>query len=88
MILPQRIYITRRTDSNPRSSYKKSTHPTSPCLLCTERQVVLSSGTAEQAGRGWVSGLFVRQSRVAVRSTSDIYIFFDLTPQFDAHCRA
>ena len=29
--------------------------------------------TAEQAGRGWVSGLFVRRSGVAVRSTSDIY---------------
>ena len=39
----RRIYITRRTDSNPRSSYKKSTHPTSPRLLCTERQVVLSA---------------------------------------------
>ena len=31
----QRIYITRRTDSNPRSSYKKSTHPTSSSLLCS-----------------------------------------------------
>ena len=39
----QRIYFTRRTDSNPRLSYKKSTHPTSPRLLCTERQVVLSA---------------------------------------------
>ena len=29
--------------------------------------------TAEQAGRGWVSGLFVRRSGVAVRSTRDIY---------------
>ena len=31
----QRIYITRRTDSNPQLSYKKSIHPTSSSLLCS-----------------------------------------------------
>ena len=36
--------------------------------------------TAEQAGRGWVSGLFVRRSGVAVRSTSDIYFFIKGVP--------
>ena len=31
----QRIYITRRTDSSPPLSYKKSTHPTSPRYVCS-----------------------------------------------------
>ena len=32
--IDQRIYITRRRDSNILLSYKHLTHPTSPCLLC------------------------------------------------------
>ena len=59
--LHQRIYITRSTDSNHPSSYKKSTHPTSHRLLC--RQLYRWTGsavycTADRAGRGWVSWLF------------------------------
>ena len=69
----QRIYITRRTDSNPRSSPNLS-----PSALYRKAGSAKCSILQEQAGRGWVSGLFVRRSLVAVRSTN---IFFDQSPR-------
>ena len=54
----------------------KKSQLTQPLPACsvgsyTDGQVVLY--TADRAGRGWVSWLFVRRWGAAVRSTSDIY---------------
>ena len=72
----QRIYITRRTDSNPQSSYKKSTHPTSPRLLCTERQVVLSAVYLRAGWKRLGEWTFVRRPVGGGCPVYELYIFF------------
>ena len=54
----QRIYITRRRDSNPPSSYKVNSPNLSPLCL---QYTALPACLAEQARSSWESQMFVRK---------------------------
>ena len=73
----QRIYITRRRDSNIPSSYTNLTHRTSPYLLC--RQLYRRTGRAvycRQSGERLGESNFCKTMAGAVPSISLIYILW------------